>query len=86
MRRELQGGVVSGAIIVLIGSAFLLDNMGIISIGHLFHFWPLLLIVGGLFAASFVWLAKMSRPTTTERFLATASTFTNRSGPAEVRS
>jgi tight adherence protein B len=45
-----------------------------------------LLIVGGLFAASFAWLAKMSRPTTTERFLATASTFTNRSGPAEVRS
>jgi hypothetical protein len=45
-----------------------------------------LLVVGGLFAASFVWLAKMSRPTTTERFLATASTFTNRSGPVEVRS
>jgi Flp pilus assembly protein TadB len=44
-----------------------------------------LLIVGGLFAASFVWLAKMSRPTTTERFLATASPFTNGSGPAEVR-
>ena len=48
MRRDMQGGVISGAIIVLIGAAFLLDNMGIISIGHLFHFWPLLLIVGGL--------------------------------------
>jgi tight adherence protein B len=32
-----------------------------------------LLIVGGLFAASFVWLAKMSRPRAIERFLNTAS-------------
>lgn len=32
-----------------------------------------LLVVGLLFASSFVWLAKMSRPATTERFLATAA-------------
>jgi tight adherence protein B len=44
-----------------------------------------LLIVGGLFAASFVWLAKMSQPITTERFLA-ASPLTGRDGPLEVRS
>jgi Flp pilus assembly protein TadB len=42
-----------------------------------------LLVVGGLFAASFVWLAKMSRPTTTERFLTTAEA-TSRDGLAEV--
>jgi tight adherence protein B len=44
-----------------------------------------LLVVGGLFAASFVWLAKMSRPATTERFLTTAER-TSRDGLAEVRS
>jgi hypothetical protein len=32
-----------------------------------------LLIVGALFATSFVWLAHMSRPSAPERFLTTAS-------------
>jgi Flp pilus assembly protein TadB len=36
-----------------------------------------LLLVGGLFAASFVWLSRMTRPTTPERFLTKTPGFTN---------
>jgi len=44
-----------------------------------------LLVVGGLFAASFVWLAKMSRPATTERFLTNGAALAGRDGLLEVR-
>jgi len=42
------GGVVMGAILILIGLAFLLDHLGYISIGYLWRFWPLLLVVAGV--------------------------------------
>jgi predicted membrane protein len=46
--RDLPSGVIGGAIIISIGLVFLLDNLGVISISHLWQFWPLILVVGGL--------------------------------------
>lgn len=46
--RSYGGGLVSGALLILVGLAFLLDHMGIISIDHLWRFWPVLLIVAGI--------------------------------------
>jgi Flp pilus assembly protein TadB len=45
-----------------------------------------LLLVGGLFAASFVWLSKMTRAATPERFLGKAPAITTRDGLFEARS
>jgi predicted membrane protein len=36
-----------GFILVVIGTAFLLDHMGIVSMDHIFRLWPLILIVAG---------------------------------------
>jgi predicted membrane protein len=50
-----RAGVVWGALIVVAGVALLLDHMGFIVIGSLFHFWPTVLIffgVGHLFTRS----------------------------------
>jgi predicted membrane protein len=43
-----RGGVIWGAVILLAGVAFLLDNLGILPIEHLFRFWPLILIGAGI--------------------------------------
>jgi predicted membrane protein len=40
--------VVTGGIFILIGLAFLLDHLGIISIDKLWRFWPLLLVLTGV--------------------------------------
>jgi predicted membrane protein len=48
LRGRGRGGIVTGAILILIGLAFLLDHMGIISIDYLWRFWPLLLVFAGL--------------------------------------
>jgi predicted membrane protein len=48
-------GLVWGALIVAAGVALLLDHMGVIAIGSLFRFWPMVLIffgVGHLFTPS----------------------------------
>jgi Flp pilus assembly protein TadB len=45
-----------------------------------------LLLVGAVFTAAFVWLARMTRPSTTERFLATDSAAANRDALLEARS
>ncbi len=45
-----------------------------------------LLLVGGLFAASFVWLSKMTRAAEPERFLGKAPAITTRDGLLEARS
>jgi len=48
-------GLVWGAMIFLIGVAFLLDHMGLIHIGSIFSFWPMILIcfgIGHLFTPS----------------------------------
>ena len=45
-----------------------------------------LLLVGGVFAAAFMWLAKMTRPASVERFLGDGSVLANRDGFSEVRS
>ena len=48
LRARGRGGMITGGIFVLVGMAFLLDHLGIISIGNPFRFWPLLLILAGL--------------------------------------
>ncbi len=37
-----------GIVLVIAGSALLLDNQGLISIGSLWRYWPLLLAIGGI--------------------------------------
>jgi len=46
--RGRRGGMITGSILVLVGIAFLLDHMGIISIGNPFRFWPVLIVLVGL--------------------------------------
>lgn len=41
-------GVTGGVILVIIGSAILLDHMGIVRVDRIWQFWPLILIVVGL--------------------------------------
>jgi len=48
LRGRGRGGIVMGGIFILIGLAFLLDHLGIISIGSLWRFWPLLIVFGGV--------------------------------------
>jgi predicted membrane protein len=43
-----RGGIVMGAILILIGLAFLLDHLGIISVGNPWRFWPMLLVLAGV--------------------------------------
>lgn len=43
-----RGGMITGAIFVLVGLAFLLDQLGVIYIGNPWRFWPLLLILAGV--------------------------------------
>jgi predicted membrane protein len=43
-----HGGVVTGAIFILIGLAFLLDHLGIISVSNLWRFWPMLVVLVGV--------------------------------------
>lgn len=45
--RRGRGGMVMGVILVLVGIAFLLGHLGIISI-NLWRFWPLLVVFAGL--------------------------------------
>jgi tight adherence protein B len=45
-----------------------------------------LLLVGGVFAVAFVWLARMTRPSTTERFLTNDTPLASRDSLFEVRS
>ena len=53
LRGRGRGGMFVGAIVALVGLAFLLDNLGIIAIGKLWQFWPLAVVcVGGLNFAS----------------------------------
>jgi predicted membrane protein len=40
-------GVIWGAIILLVGVAMMLDHLGVLAIGNLWRFWPLLMIIGG---------------------------------------
>ncbi len=48
LRGRGRGGIVMGAILALIGLAFLLNNMGYISVGYLWRFWPMLLVLVGV--------------------------------------
>jgi hypothetical protein len=45
-------------ILISIGVLFLLDNLGILSIGHVVRYWPLLLIGAGVYSL----YAKLSGP------------------------
>ena len=48
LRARGRGGMIMGGILVLLGTAFLLDHLGIVNIGNPFRFWPLLIIFAGL--------------------------------------
>ena len=48
LRGRGRGGVVTGGILMLIGLVFLLDHLGIISIGNPWRFWPMLLVLTGV--------------------------------------
>ena len=48
-RRTYGGGMIWGVILTLLGLGLLLDHMGIISIDRIWHFWPSLLILAGIF-------------------------------------
>ena len=48
LRARGRGGMITGGILVLLGIAFFLDHMGIISIGNPFRFWPSLVFLVGL--------------------------------------
>lgn len=48
LRGRGRGGMVMGAILMVVGLLFLLDHLGYISIGNPFRFWPLLLVFAGI--------------------------------------
>jgi predicted membrane protein len=41
-------GIIWGAVILGVGVFLLLDHMGVLSVGNLWRFWPILMIVGGV--------------------------------------
>jgi predicted membrane protein len=47
-RHSPASGIVVGSIIVLVGLALLLDNMGLVSFRDLWRYWPVFLIVFGV--------------------------------------
>lgn len=49
-RRSSGDGLFWGAVLVLVGVAFLLDQMGIFPVQQAFHLWPALLILAGAFS------------------------------------
>lgn len=48
LRGRGRGGLLLGAILVLVGLAFLLDHMGYFSVYSLWRFWPLLVVLAGV--------------------------------------
>ncbi|MGA2419526.1 MAG: DUF5668 domain-containing protein [Candidatus Acidiferrum sp.] len=50
--RDVQGGLIGGAVVILVGLVFLLDNLGIVAVGHLFRFWPMILVLAGIASLS----------------------------------
>ncbi|HKW63008.1 MAG TPA: DUF5668 domain-containing protein [Candidatus Acidoferrum sp.] len=48
LRARGRGGMITGGILVLVGIAFLLDHLGIISIGNPFRFWPSAIVLVGI--------------------------------------
>ena len=48
-RRSYALGLFWGVLLTLVGTIFLLDNLGIINGTQLFRFWPMLLVIAGLF-------------------------------------
>ena len=45
---SFRGGMIWGAILLLVGVAFLLDNLGIFPVDRVFRLWPLLLVAAGV--------------------------------------
>ena len=48
LRGRGRGGIITGVFLILIGLAFLLDHLGIIAVGNLWRFWPLLVVFAGV--------------------------------------
>jgi predicted membrane protein len=47
-RNDQSHGIVWGGVVCLVGVLFLLDHLGVISVDHIWRFWPLILIAVGL--------------------------------------
>lgn len=47
LRSKASGGLLPGAILIAIGTAILLDHMGVIPVDRIWRFWPLILIAVG---------------------------------------
>jgi predicted membrane protein len=43
-----HGGLFVGLILILIGTAFLLDHLGVLPVGQVYRFWPLILVLFGI--------------------------------------
>jgi predicted membrane protein len=50
--REVEGGMIGGVVVAIVGIVFLMNNTGVLSAAHLFRFWPLILVVAGIAALS----------------------------------
>ncbi|HZC66419.1 MAG TPA: DUF5668 domain-containing protein [Candidatus Dormibacteraeota bacterium] len=48
--RDVEGGMVGGIVVAIVGIIFLMNNIGVLSAAHLFRFWPLILVVAGVAA------------------------------------
>ena len=48
IRGRGRGGMITGALFILVGLVFLLDHLGLIYIGNPWRFWPLLVILAGV--------------------------------------
>ncbi|HEX3117724.1 MAG TPA: DUF5668 domain-containing protein, partial [Candidatus Acidoferrum sp.] len=46
-RNDPAHGAIVGAVVCLVGVLFLLDHLGVISVDHIWRFWPVILIVVG---------------------------------------
>jgi len=50
--REVEGGMIGGVVVAIVGIVFLMNNTGVLSAAHIFRFWPLILVVAGIAALS----------------------------------
>ena len=47
-RSRLNGKAITGLVLVLLGVAFILDNLGLIDAGRIWDYWPLFLVIAGV--------------------------------------
>lgn len=47
--RDHRGGIIGGVIVMVIGVGLLFDHLGLLNFSHFYRFWPMILIIIGLF-------------------------------------